>query len=484
VIGAASAEGVAVARLLSSLGFDVVLHDMRPRSELRKAFRTTHGAYSREEQDALWDELEPLVARGRFEDDYLSGIEPDAVVSLGQGWYLVPENQERIAKAVPASALIISMTALYFALANGPIAGITGTNGKSTTVALTDTLLTVAGVSHAVAGNERSNKQFLPSIDSLPPDTWLLLEVSNRQLLQLPWSPRVSAITSLTPDHLEEHGGLDGYVSAKRRLFEHQTPADIAITPDKDVNCAQIVASGSAQVVRCGCEPIDGPSVYWEDDLLVACDVPLADGTSLPGRTELAQREDLQLPGSHNLINAAIAAAMALACGADPSSIARALRQFEGKALRLQRLAAVRGVEVWSDIKSTTPEATLAAIEALSDRPLVLIAGGDDKGLSYDQLGAVIVERGVQTILVPGSASDKLAAAIGRAQGEDPATDRVSSLDAALDQAFSCASTGAAIVVSPAAAGFWTTQLQGKPSLRALVQRRAQRDPAVVPHTT
>lgn len=486
VIGAATAEGVAVVLLLASLGMvDVTVHDSRPRSDLRRAFRTTHGALSRVEQDAVWEQLRPVLDRGRLGDDYLTGIDAPAAgaataIVLGQGWYLDRSNRERVLAAIPPGAVVTSMTGLYLAFAPGPVVGVTGTNGKSTTVALADHLLTSAGVDHRTAGNERSNRQFLPGIESVPRGTISLLEVSNRQLMQVSSSPQVAAITSLTPDHLEEHGGFAGYTRVKQTIFRHQRPGDIAIANAGCERCLAAAACSPARQVRCGVDGDDldaagdgaAGTVAWRaDGTLVARDVPLLDGTTLAGEHAVATGDDLTLPGTHNRRNAAVAVAVALACGAPPASIAPALHSFAGKSLRLEHVEQIDGVDVYSDIKATTPEATIAALDALAPQRTVLVAGGDDKGLDYTPLAEAIVANDAALVLVPGSATDRLAAALDAlAPGRAPAV--VQTLDEALDAAFATAAAGDAVIVSPAAAGFWTRHLQGGSSLRRILRRR------------
>lgn len=486
VVGAASAEGVAVLRLLGRLGFtDLTVHDVRERAVLRTAFRTTHGAYDRREQDELWEALQPVLDRGRFGEQYLSGMAGAALVVLGQGWYLEDDNRRRLVEAVPAGARITGMSELYAALHRGPIAAVTGTNGKSTTVALVEHLLEAGGVEHRTSGNERSSCQFLPEVDELPDSTLALLEVSNRQLLQLSRSPHVAAITALTPDHLEEHGGLAGYREAKARLFTRQEPCDVAIANADDplalAAAEQSPAAAAGRLVRCGTGAHEGPSVAWDGDELWAVDVPvhprlwdLVVRDPEPVHAPVASREDLRLPGEHNRRNAAVAVATALACGVPASAIAPALRSFAGKSLRLEQLDVVDGVEVWSDLKSTTPKSTIAALDALAGRSIRLIAGGDDKGLDYAPLAAAIVAARVRVLAVPGSATDALASELGRIPGGTASIELVDALATALDRAFGTAASGDVVIVSPAAAGFWTRQLQGGASLRSMVRRRAR----------
>lgn len=479
IVGGASAEGIAVLRLLLQLEFsNVVVHDMRDRAELRKAFRTTHGAWSRPEQDDLWATLRPTLDRGHYGEQYLEGIDDAALVVLGQGWYLVEENRARIVAAIPGQAHVTSMIGLYFELHRGPIAGLTGTNGKSTTVAIAEHLLRIAEVPHRTAGNERSSRQFLPEIEQVPAGTWALLEVSNRQLLQLPRSPQVAAITALTPDHLDEHDGFAGYQATKARLFAHQHGRDVAIANADDPVALDAArrspAAAAGRLVHCGTGDHPAPSVTWRDGVLIAEDVPTFDGGVRSGSTVIASTNDLTMPGEHNRRNAAVAVALALACGADPTMLAAGLRTFQGKALRLQLLEEIDGVAVWSDLKSTTPESTMAALSALAGRRIVLVAGGDDKGLDYAPLADAIVEHGVRVLAVPGSATDKLERELGRIPDASSETfERVGDLEAALDRAFALAASGDCVIVSPAAAGFWTHQLQGSTSLRSLVRRRA-----------
>jgi UDP-N-acetylmuramoylalanine--D-glutamate ligase len=227
--------------------------------------------------------------------------------------------------------------------------------------------------------------------------------------------------------------------------------------------------------VRCGTGDHASPSVLWRDGVLIAENMPVRDGD---GRREgpiiVASSADLNLPGAHNLRNAAVAVAVALACGADPSRLAAGLRSFKGKALRLQQLDVVDGVDVWSDLKSTTPEATVAALDALAGRRVVLIAGGDDKGLDYSPLARMIVEEGVRVLAVPGSATDKLERSLALVEDADPDSfERIEDLAMALDRAFELAASGDCVIVSPAAAGFWSSQLQGGTSLRSLIRRRS-----------
>ncbi len=482
VIGAASAEGVAVMMLLQRLGWSLVIpHDMRDRSVLRKAFRTTHGAYDRREQDAIWEQIGPFIDQARCGDDYLTGIADTDTISLGQGWYLDAANRANVVAAAPAHGAVLSMSSLYMALIQGPIAGITGTNGKSTTTAFVEHCFATAGRAVSVAGNERSSRQFLPQVDEVPADQWSLLEISNRQLLQMSASPQVAAITALTPDHLEEHGGMDGYVAAKCRLFSWQQPQDIAIACADDPRALAAAQSGpSTRISRCGCDAHEGPGVRWIGSSLVAVSHPIHDaagGGVYDG--VVADRSDVRTRGEHNLRNLAVGAAVALSCGVPAAAVREAIRTFTGKSLRLEHLAQVDGMDVWSDIKSTTPEATIAALDAMFDPSsgavpgrVMLILGGDDKGLEYAPLAQKVSRDDVTVFAVPGSATDALEAALG-ATSHPAVLHRVADLAAALDEAFSQGAAGDCVIVSPAAAGFWSTQLQGGSSLRALVRRRS-----------
>lgn len=471
IVGAASAEGIAVLRLLDALNFTkITIHDSRDREILRKAFRTVHGAYSRIEQDALWDSLKSYFDLGGFGDEYLQSIEEDALLVLGQGWKLDAANRAQIERLLVdhPNRNRTSMTELYFALNKGIIAGITGTNGKSTTVALVDHILNFAQVAHRTAGNERSHRQFLFELaDSFAP-TLALLEVSNRQLDQLGYvSPQIAAITSLTPDHLGEHGGFAEYIDIKRELFAHQKAGDIAVVNADSATCMEVVDGSATAVVRCGLEEHASPSVLWRDDSLFAINVPTIDSNDIVNAT-LATTSDVQLLGRHNLQNVAVAVAVAISAGVPADAIAPALRTFMGTALRMESLGVFEGVEWYSDIKSTTPEAALAALDSVAGRgTTILIAGGDDKGLDYAHLAEQIVARSVKTTLVPGSATNCLRQELQKIAGNSH--DAIN-LDEAIRWASHTAQAGDVIIVSPAAAGFWTRELQNRPSLRTRIK--------------
>jgi UDP-N-acetylmuramoylalanine--D-glutamate ligase len=476
------------------LGFsNVVLHDMRPREELARAFRTTHGAWSRAEQAQILEELIPALEGGRFGGDYLTGIESGAIVSRGQGWYLDTANRAKIETMLPAEVELVCMTELYMALARGPIAAITGTNGKSTTVELADTVLRQAGVSHVTAGNERSSKQLLSTFaDPKVGRQVLLLEISNRQLMQVADSPQIAAITALTPDHLDEHGGWDGYRRVKESLFARQLPetddgsGPVAIAAARDENTVHAALAGPGRVVLCGDQAaidqvwlanrdsLTGRAVdhvVWESDQLA-----LVQHVEAPERREtiLASIDDLNVSGEHNRSNVAVGVAVSLELGVSSGQIAAGIRSFTGKSLRGEQIADFAGIPVISDIKSTTPEATIAALESCAPKRPILLAGGTNKGLSYASLADTIIATGARVGLVPGNASDALETELAARAGADRIThfDRVND---ALEWAGTTATDGDAIIISPAAAGFWTAQLQGGPSLRQMVRQMAKR---------
>lgn len=494
VIGAASAEGVAVTRLMIRLGFtQVTLHDSRAREDIPRAFRTTHGAWSRTEQAAILDELEPALSRGRFGKEYLTGIDAGAIVSRGQGWYLDSSNRALVEQHIPHDIELTCMTELYLALARGPIGAITGTNGKSTTVELTDTILTSALIDHVTAGNERSSKQMLHEhINHDVSERALLLEISNRQLMQITDSPQIAAITALTPDHLDEHGGWQGYRQVKESLFSRQIvgpapdPEPVAITAARDVNAVAAALTSPGRIVFCGDQQsIDTAmdsapgmakdraidQVIWTPtDLILRRNVT----AEKPSEQVLATSDDLRVSGAHNRSNVAVGVAMALELGVDPGSIAAGIQAFTGKSLRGETIADLDGIPVISDIKSTTPEATMAALDSCSPKRPILVAGGTNKGLSYAPLAVAIMTSNALVALVPGNASRALEKELDAVGGAGRIThfDRVSD---ALDWAGATATDGDAIIVSPAAAGFWSAQLQGGPSLRQMVRQMAKR---------
>jgi UDP-N-acetylmuramoylalanine--D-glutamate ligase len=321
------------------------------------------------------------------------------------------------------------------------IIGITGANGKSTTTALTAHLLehgkdpADSTYGRVRLGGNIGNRPLLTTLDRISPADLVVLELSSFQLEQLAdfrLAPHVALLTNLTPNHLDRHGTFEDYCAAKENIFTFQKPygdmRPISIFNGEDEIGAKWYAA------------------YSEDDgrtcIKYAChDVP----DNL--------KSVYTLPGSANLSNLAGALAIARRFGVSESRIVDTLPSFKALPHRLEFVREVSGVRWYNDSIATTPPSTIAALEAF-DRSVVLIAGGYDKKLPFDELGEMIARKAKSAVLI-GQTAGKIAEAIAAADPEGQANvETVDSLAKAVERAGSLAEAGDVVLLSPACASY------------------------------
>jgi UDP-N-acetylmuramoylalanine--D-glutamate ligase len=381
VIGLAR-SGEAAALALARRGVHVVAADRDPARSSGRLAEAGVEVHAGSEEDRLLDDVELVVKS--------PGVPGEASLPTAAR-----------ARGIP----IWSEVELgYRLLSKHRFVGVTGTNGKTTTSELLGAMFRAAQVPVAVAGNVGRP---LTSFDgALPPDAWIVCELSSFQLEDVhELSCAVALLLNLAPDHLDRHGTFDAYRDAKLRIFER---ADTKIVP-----------RGSG---------LDGIEFAAEDPLPAE---PL-------------------IPGAHNRENAAAATAAARAAGLDDDAIAEALRTFPGVEHRLELVADLRGVRYVNDSKATNVSAAKRGIAAYADEPLHVILGGSLKGESFDEL-ATSLPPTVLTIDLIGEATDELAAALDRAGRPYR---RSSDLATALARASADAAPGSVVLLSPACASF------------------------------
>jgi UDP-N-acetylmuramoylalanine--D-glutamate ligase len=325
---------------------------------------------------------------------------------------------------------------LAFRALRVPIAAVTGTNGKSTTTCLLEALLTHGGLRAGAAGNLGE-----PALGLVgrPLDV-AVLEVSSFQLETIEaFRPSVALILNITPDHLDRHGDVRGYVAAKARILENQHEQDAAVLNIDDPLVAELAAAAKARVLRFSRQQPQERGVWLDGDAAV-----LRDGE----REARVGLESLALPGRHNRDNAAMALCAAMALGADLTRAAEALPAFHGLPHRCELVCEIAGVRYVDDSKATNPGAAARALEGVGARVL-WIAGGRDKGLEFAPLAAV-AERCVRVALLIGEASDALDAALpSRVRRE-----RCETLAVAVERAAALAERGDVVLLAPACASF------------------------------
>jgi len=394
--------GVGVTRWLCGQGAKVTVSDQAAESSLAESVRAVAGTRC------------AMHLGGHREEDFLQA---DLLVVNPA----VPRDMPLLKAAESAGVRRTTEINLFLERCPAPVAGVTGTVGKSTTTAMTAEILSRRRTAH-LGGN--IGKSLLESLRSIAPDHVVVLELSSFQLEDLPLigiSPHVATITNLAPNHLDRHRTMEAYAAAKQRIFAFQGADDVLIL---NAECAATAG--------------------WAD--------------AAPGRVEWFDPSDepfeLRLPGRHNQANAQAAWVTARQFDVDRESAAAALRDFTGLPHRLQFVTEHNGVGYYNDSKCTTPEGAVVALESFPSRTAVVIVGGYDKGVCFRQLGEALA-KSAKAVVAFGETRQKIASAVeaGRAFG-CPALELADDLASAVNVAASLVEPGDVVLLSPACASY------------------------------
>ncbi|HEV2202526.1 MAG TPA: UDP-N-acetylmuramoyl-L-alanine--D-glutamate ligase [Bryobacteraceae bacterium] len=324
----------------------------------------------------------------------------------------------------------------------GEIIGITGSNGKTTTTALTGHILKASGIPMQVGGNIGTPPAGM--VDTSKDGQWNVLELSSFQL-ETTESLRahIAAALNVTPDHLDRHYTLERYAAAKARLFVNQRAGDGKVLNADDAACRDYASVGPGSPVWFSSTHDVSRGAFLREGRLYLDDEPLMPASEVP------------LRGMHNLENAMAAAAMARLAGATHAQIRDAVMTFPGVEHRLEFVREVGGVAWYNDSKATNVDATLNAIAAF-DGGLWVILGGKDKNSDYAPLAAPLSEK-ARGVLLIGAAAEKIDAHLrgaGPARSGEAAILMCRTLDAAVAAAHDRAKPGETVLLAPACASF------------------------------
>jgi UDP-N-acetylmuramoylalanine--D-glutamate ligase len=393
VVGAAR-SGVALAQHLTLYGHDdVLVIDRKPESELRESLAQMpqHGV---------------RFHLGGYDTGVLDGVTL-VFASPGVPWDSDFLNEAR-ARGIPVSSEIEQ----FLQLNPGIVVGITGTNGKTTTTALTGEVLKAGGLGVVVGGN--IGDTVLDRLTDIGSDTWVVLELSSFQLESVE-DPRlhVGAILNITPDHLDRHRTLERYVDLKARAIEN---ADYALLNSRDALVSELASRARGEVV-------------WFDQTLPQPPMPL--------------------PGRHNLENALAAAAVGRIAGLSDDVIDEAIRNFKGVEHRLELVGEWLQVRWYNDSKATNPDAGRVALTAFPGTPVILIAGGYGSGFDLREWVDDVLAH-TQAVILIGASADELTEALRN----HPRVMHAKSLDEAVTRAAEIARPGSVVLLSPAYKSF------------------------------
>ena len=412
-------SGFSAAKLLHDLGALVTVNDGKPFAENPEA------------QD--------LLALGV---KVITGSHP--IELLDEGFSLVvknpgiPYSQPLVQKALEKKIPVITEVELAYQISEAPIIGITGTNGKTTTTTMIANVLN--------AGMEKGQALLSGNIgfpassvaQTAKPEDRLVMELSSFQLMGIDTlRPKIAVITNIYEAHIDYHGSRPEYVLAKWRLQQRMTADDYLVINWNQPELEALSAKSKAKIIPfstkekvAGAYMLDGMLYYKEEAIMAA--------------------EELGVPGAHNIENALAAIAVGKLCDMSNEAIKQALQTFTGVPHRTQYVTTINQVKFFNDSKATNILATEMALGGFDNEKLVLLAGGLDRGNSFDELVPAL--KGLKAIVVFGETKEKLAAA---AQAAGVKTiEMTENVETAVPLAFSLSAAGDTILLSPANASW------------------------------
>ena len=393
---------------------------------------------SREALGVVAEQLEAMGCRLRLGEDYLKDLTEDVIFRTPGMRPDLPE----LTAAVARGSVLTSEMEVFLEVCPCPIVAVTGSDGKTTTTTIISELLKRSGKTVHVGGN--IGHPLLAETGAMQPDDIAVLELSSFQLMTMTRSPHVAVITNLAPNHLDVHKDFQEYITAKENVFTHQGPEDIAVFNADNLYTAAEAgrAVGRARLFSRKMEPEDG--VFLRGDAIMA----RHDGRE----RQVMTTADIKLPGVHNIEN--YLAAIAAVDGLVPDEIIRDFaREFGGVEHRIELIRTRKGVRWYNDSIASSPSRTIAGLNSFKEK-VILIAGGKDKGISYDDLGPVVNDH-VKLLLLCGATAGVIRKSVEQADNYNGLEIiDVKDYHEAVSVADSRAAEGDVVILSPASTSF------------------------------
>lgn len=417
-------SGVAVAQLLCKFGATVLLSDKKTMEQLGDSVKPLQGL------NCEWH-----VGKGPEE-----ALETADVLLISPG---VPIDAPVVKLAREKGVAVTGELEVASQLCEGLQVALTGTNGKTTTVSLLGEIFRAHGKKAHVAGNI-GYPLSATAMESAADDA-VVVEVSSFQLETTEkFHPHVAAVLNLTPDHLNRHYTMENYAAVKRHIFDCQTENDVAVLNYEDAAC------------RAMADGLKGKVAYFSRTQELSEGACVLNGQIVirwNGAEEIVcHTRDVFIPGPHNLENALAAAMMAYAADVPVSVIGETLRTFRGVEHRIELVRELDGVKWYNDSKGTNVDSTVKAVETMQT-PTVLVLGGSDKGVPFDELAQAVVKSGfIKDVVLCGATGEKIGAALTAAGYASLHT-----IDNYPDMVLLCrklAVSGGSVLLSPACASF------------------------------
>jgi UDP-N-acetylmuramoylalanine--D-glutamate ligase len=419
-------QGISLARFAAKVGARVIVSDIRQKEELASSLSEI-------------SDLEIKTVLGRHPESLLDGTD---ILALSGG---VSSDIPLVREARKRGIQITNDSAEFMKRTPGTVIGITGSAGKTTTTALTGAMALESGCNTWIGGN--IGRPLISELEYIQTEDIVVQELSSFQLELWQQSPPVAAVLNITPNHLDRHQTMKAYSEAKSNILRYQKESDIAVISADDLGAKALraVVRGRLRQFSLHIEVEDGAFIrqgkIWLSDnknAWTVCDLDL-----------------IPLRGKHNILNVLASTVLADSVGISTEAMDRAIRNFSGVEHRLELVTTVNEVQYINDSIATAPERALAAIDSFTE-PIILLAGGRDKDMFWDQWAKKVVER-VETIILFGELADKLTEQLQsrlKPEAARPAIIKVSQLSEAVQVAADLAKPGDIVLLAPGGTSF------------------------------
>ncbi|CEQ31262.1 UDP-N-acetylmuramoylalanine--D-glutamate ligase (UDP-N-acetylmuramoyl-L-alanyl-D-glutamate synthetase) (D-glutamic acid-adding enzyme) [[Clostridium] sordellii] len=416
--------GVSTIKKLDKLGAKIIVNDIKSKDQLKDIIKQIENL----------DSVEYILGH-HLED--ISNIDL-TIVSPG-----VPLDLPFIKKLQSENINIIGEVELAYKLSKNPtFVGITGTNGKTTTTSLVGEIFKKASKDSYIVGN--IGNPVIDTVDLTDENSFLITELSSFQLESIEdFKPRVSTIINITEDHLNRHHTMENYINAKANIFKNQDANDFCILNYDDEIVRELGNKTNAKVLYFSQKEKVSQGAYLDDNNNIVIKVN-------DKEIKLLNKDELSLPGNHNLENCMAAILMSYVLGIDLEIIKDTLKTFKSVEHRLEFVTDKDGIMFVNDSKGTNPDSTIKAITSY-DKPIVLIAGGKDKQSDFTEMISYATKN-VKALVLLGETADKIEQT-AKLQGMNNIF-RVSDMKEAVKVAYKLAQSGDVVLLSPACASW------------------------------
>ena len=407
-------------KYLAELGADVTACDRRTKEDLGDNYT----------------ELEKLGIKFRLGDGYLDNLSGDIIFKTPGMRFDVPQLLEAKANG----SIVTSEMEVFFDVCPSHIIAVTGSDGKTTTTTLIHKMMTKAGYTTWLGGN--IGNPLLTDTEKMKEDDWVILELSSFQLHTMRKSPEIAVITNISPNHLDMHKDYQEYIDAKKNIMLYQREGNMLVVNADNEVTAKIGREAKGAVRYFSRQ--DSADVYLDGDVIKR------------GNVEVLNINDIKIPGMHNVENymTAIAAVSGLV---DDDVIVDIAKTFGGVEHRIELVRILDGVRYYNSSIDSSPNRTINTLRVFPEK-VIMIGGGKDKGIPYDELGPALAAY-VKTLVLIGATSDKIEESLNAeiqktGKGKNIEVIRAASYEDAVNQARSRAQEGDVVILTPASTSF------------------------------